>query len=198
MYKYPVITDEEHIKNKQIDYRYYLVFLRSTYAEESSANYRLLNVSVFFDEEEVLESIKKINIKKETYDKGIKKFLKTDLIDMKNNEVLVKVKDDDNSFYQLLTMAEIDKLLYLSSNEIKIYLLIKCLTQYSKNEYKEIKLKLIAEKMGMSLENSKTIAKSIKKLEKYGLINYYINKSKRLIDNKLIKIDKYFIKIKRN
>lgn len=195
MYKYAISTEEEYIKNKKIDYRFYLILLKNTKIEEEylKSNYRVLNTDTFFEENKINDILEKMKIKKETFNKGLNNFLKTDLVKVENDNILLKTKSEENKYYQLLEKEEINKLIKLTSTDIKIYLIIKYLLQYSEAGY--IKLNIISEKIGFNSTNNKSILKSIDNLKKNNLIDCKIEKSKEIINNKFIQIKKYSFKL---
>lgn len=195
MYKYAISTEEEYIKNKKIDYRFYLILLKNTKIEEEylKSNYRILNTDTFFEENKINNILEKMKIKKETFNKGLNNFLKTDLVKVENNNILLKTKSEENKYYQLLEEEEINKLIKLTSTDIKIYLIIKYLLQYSEAGY--VKLNIISEKIGFNSTNNKSILKSIDNLKKNNLIDCKIEKSKEIINNKFIQIKKYLFKL---
>lgn len=195
MYKYAISTEEEYIKNKKIDYRFYLILLKNTKIEEEylKSNYRVLNTDTFFEENKINNILEKMKIKKETFNKGLNNFLKTDLVKVENNNILLKTKSEENKYYQLLEEEEINKLIKLTSTDIKIYLIIKYLLQYSEAGY--VKLNIISEKIGFNSTNNKSILKSIDNLKKNNLIDCKIEKSKEIINNKFIQIKKYLFKL---
>lgn len=195
MYKYAISTEEEYIKNKKIDYRFYLILLKNTKIEEEylKSNYRVLNTDTFFEENKINDILEKMKIKKETFNKGLNNFLKTDLVKVENDNILLKTKSKENKYYQLLEEEEINKLIKLTSTDIKIYLIIKYLLQYSEAGY--IKLNIISEKIGFNSTNNKSILKSIDNLKKNNLIDCKIEKSKEIINNKFIQIKKYSFKL---
>lgn len=195
MYKYAISTEEEYIKNKKIDYRFYLILLKNTKIEEEylKSNYRVLNTDTFFEENKINNILEKMKIKKETFNKGLNNFLKTDLVKVENNNILLKTKSEENKYYQLLEEEEINKLIKLTITDIKIYLIIKYLLQYSEAGY--VKLNIISEKIGFNSTNNKSILKSIDNLKKNNLIDCKIEKSKEIINNKFIQIKKYLFKL---
>lgn len=195
MYKYAISTEEEYIKNKKIDYRFYLIMLKNTKIEEEylKSNYRVLNTDTFFEENKINNILEKMKIKKETFNKGLNNFLKTDLVKVENNNILLKTKSEENKYYQLLEEEEINKLIKLTSTDIKIYLIIKYLLQYNEAGY--VKLNIISEKIGFNSTNNKSILKSIDNLKKNNLIDCKIEKSKEIINNKFIQIKKYLFKL---
>ncbi len=170
---YKISIEEKYIANKDIDYRIYLSFILDSNSE-SDINYIEEN-NYFYNKEYIM---KKLNISKSNLNNLIRKFLNYDLIDKElfNNSYIYK--NNINKKYVHISENELYKLLEMSSNEIKVYLIIK--NQLEGEIKKEITLSYIAESIGLSETNTaRTIKKYINKLEKNELISYtynYINK----------------------
>ena len=194
MCKYAISTEEEYLINKDIDYRIYLTFLKdSTYNKNLDFRY-VYNSNYYLNKNYFLE---KLNISKGNLNKLIKNFLKFNLIEKdtvlnENFELkqIYKFNELNNNFV-LLSDKEVEKLLTLTSNEIKTYLILRYLLADIKE--KNIELGYIAKNIGLSeLNTTRTIKKYIENLRENNLIeyNYYFE----FIENKNIKRYKFRIK----
>ena len=180
--------------NKDIDYRIYLTFLKdSTYNKSLDFRY-VYNSNYYLNKNYFLE---KLNISKGNLNKLIKNFLKFNLIEKdtifnENFELkqIYRFNELNNNFV-LLSDKEVEKLLTLTSNEIKTYLILRYLLVDIKE--KSIELGYIAKNIGLSeLNTTRTIKKYIDNLRENNLIeyNYYFE----FIEDKNIKRYKFRIK----
>lgn len=194
MCKYAISTEEEYLMNKDIDYRIYLTFLKdSTYNKSLDFRY-VYNSNYYLNKNYFLE---KLNISKGNLNKLIKNFLKFNLIEKdtifnENFELkqIYRFNELNNNFV-LLSDKEVEKLLTLTSNEIKTYLILRYLLVDIKE--KNIELGYIAKNIGLSeLNTTRTIKKYVDNLRENNLIeyNYYFE----YVDNKNIKRYKFKIK----
>ncbi len=194
MCKYAISTEEEYLMNKDIDYRIYLTFLKdSTYNKNLDFRY-VYNSNYYLNKNYFLG---KLNISKGNLNKLIKNFLKFNLIEKDTvlNEKfelkqIYRFNELNNNFV-LLSDKEVEKLLTLTSNEIKTYLILRYLLADIKE--KNIELGYIAKNIGLSeLNTTRTIKKYIDNLKENNLIeyNYYFE----FIENKNIKRYKFRIK----
>lgn len=194
MCKYAISTEEEYLMNKDIDYRIYLTFLKdSTYNKNLDFRY-VYNSNYYLNKNYFLE---KLNISKGNLNKLIKNFLKFNLIEkdtvLNENFELKQIYrfNELNNNFVLLSDKEVEKLLTLTSNEIKTYLILRYLLADIKE--KNIELGYIAKNIGLSeLNTTRTIKKYIDNLRENNLIeyNYYFE----FIENKNIKRYKFRIK----
>lgn len=194
MCKYAISTEEEYLMNKDIDYRIYLTFLKdSTYNKNLDFRY-VYNSNYYLNKNYFLE---KLNISKGNLNKLIKNFLKFNLIEkdtvLNENFELKQIYrfNELNNNFVLLSDKEVEKLLTLTSNEIKTYLILRYLLADIKE--KNIELGYIAKNIGLSeLNTTRTIKKYIDNLKENNLIeyNYYFE----FIENKNIKRYKFRIK----
>ena len=194
MCKYAISTEEEYLMNKDIDYRIYLTFLKdSTYNKSLDFRY-VYNSNYYLNKNYFLE---KLNISKGNLNKLIKNFLKFNLIEkdtvLNENFELKQIYrfNELNNNFVLLSDKEVEKLLTLTSNEIKTYLILRYLLVDIKE--KNIELGYIAKNIGLSeLNTTRTIKKYIDNLKENNLIeyNYYFE----FIENKNIKRYKFRIK----
>ena len=194
MCKYAISTEEEYLMNKDIDYRIYLTFLKdSTYNKSLDFRY-VYNSNYYLNKNYFLE---KLNISKGNLNKLIKNFLKFNLIEkdtvLNENFELKQIYrfNELNNNFVLLSDKEVEKLLTLTSNEIKTYLILRYLLVDIKE--KNIELGYIAKNIGLSeLNTTRTIKKYIDNLKENNLIeyNYYFE----VIENKNIKRYKFRIK----
>lgn len=180
--------------NKDVDYRTYLTFFKnSTYFPDE--NYRYIYNTNYYSNKDYLT--KKLNTSKGNLNKLIRKFLKFNLVEkdtiLNDNlelKQIYKFNELDNNFV-LLDDKEIEKLLTLTSNEIKVYLVLRY-TLYDYN-FRNVELGYIAKNIGLSETNTtRTIKKYIDNLKEKNLIeyNYYFE----YLDNKNIKRYKFRIK----
>lgn len=194
MCKYAISTEEEYLMNKDIDYRIYLTFLKdSTYNKSLDFRY-VYNSNYYLNKNYFLG---KLNISKGNLNKLIKNFLKFNLIEkdtvINENFELKQIYrfNELNNNFVLLSDKEVEKLLTLTSNEIKTYLILRYLLADIKE--KNIELGYIAKNIGLSeLNTTRTIKKYIDNLKENNLIeyNYYFE----FIENKNIKRYKFRIK----
>ena len=194
MCKYAISTEEEYLMNKDIDYRIYLTFLKdSTYNKNLDFRY-VYNSNYYLNKNYFLG---KLNISKGNLNKLIKNFLKFNLIEkdtvINENFELKQIYrfNELNNNFVLLSDKEVEKLLTLTSNEIKTYLILRYLLADIKE--KNIELGYIAKNIGLSeLNITRTIKKYIDNLKENNLIeyNYYFE----FIENKNIKRYKFRIK----
>lgn len=194
MCKYAISTEEEYLMNKDIDYRIYLTFLKdSTYNKNLDFRY-VYNSNYYLNKNYFLG---KLNISKGNLNKLIKNFLKFNLIEkdtvINENFELKQIYrfNELNNNFVLLSDKEVEKLLTLTSNEIKTYLILRYLLAGIKE--KNIELGYIAKNIGLSeLNTTRTIKKYIDNLKENNLIeyNYYFE----FIENKNIKRYKFRIK----
>lgn len=194
MCKYAISTEEEYLMNKDIDYRIYLTFLKdSTYNKNLDFRY-VYNSNYYLNKNYFLG---KLNISKGNLNKLIKNFLKFNLIEkdtvLNENFELKQIYRFNklNNNFVLLSDKEVEKLLTLTSNEIKTYLILRYLLADIKE--KNIELGYIAKNIGLSeLNTTRTIKKYIDNLKENNLIeyNYYFE----FIENKNIKRYKFRIK----
>lgn len=194
MCKYAISTEEEYLMNKDIDYRIYLTFLKdSTYNKNLDFRY-VYNSNYYLNKNYFLG---KLNISKGNLNKLIKNFLKFNLIEkdtvINENFELKQIYrfNELNNNFVLLSDKEVEKLLTLTSNEIKTYLILRYLLTDIKE--KNIELGYIAKNIGLSeLNTTRTIKKYIDNLKENNLIeyNYYFE----FIENKNIKRYKFRIK----
>ncbi|MFU2417221.1 hypothetical protein [Peptacetobacter sp. AB800] len=194
MCKYAISTEEEYLMNKDIDYRIYLTFLKdSTYNKNLDFRY-VYNSNYYLNKNYFLG---KLNISKGNLNKLIKNFLKFNLIEkdtvLNENFELKQIYrfNELNNNFVLLSDKEVEKLLTLTSNEIKTYLILRYLLADIKE--KNIELGYIAKNIGLSeLNTTRTIKKYIDNLKENNLIeyNYYFE----FIENKNIKRYKFRIK----
>ena len=194
MCKYEISTEEEYLMNKDIDYRIYLTFLKdSTYNKNLDFRY-VYNSNYYLNKNYFLG---KLNISKGNLNKLIKNFLKFNLIEkdtvINENFELKQIYrfNELNNNFVLLSDKEVEKLLTLTSNEIKTYLILRYLLADIKE--KNIELGYIAKNIGLSeLNTTRTIKKYIDNLKENNLIeyNYYFE----FIENKNIKRYKFRIK----
>ena len=117
-----------------------------------------------------------MSINKNYFNRLINNFLAYDLVEKTILEQETEIKTiykfkNILSNFVLLTKSEINKLLFCSSNEIKVFLVIKYLLANTKE--KDIELRYIAKKIGLSETNSKTIKELVERLKVKNLINYY-------------------------
>lgn len=191
------ILVKDYINRKDLDYRFYLTLLtNSTYnSKENSIDYITLNIeTIFFGKEEL---IKKMNISDYTFNRGINNILKSNLIKKNNDLVEVRVKKEGKNF-TVINEEEIDILIGLSNNAIKIYLAIKFILAGC-NEFKPIKLTSLATMCGLSKGAvSKTIKKIIIELEEKKLIELNLKNTKECINGKFLNTNIYSFKIVRN
>ena len=180
--------------NKDIDYRIYLTFLKdSTYNKSLDFRY-IYNNNYYSNKVYFLEKLK---FSKSNLNNLVRKFLKFNLVEkdtvLNDNlelKQIYKFNELDNNFV-LLSDKEIEKLLTLTSNEIKTYLILRYLLADIKE--KNIELGYIAKNIGLSeLNTTRTIKKYIDNLRENNLIeyNYYFE----FIENKNIKRYKFRIK----
>ena len=194
--KYPISTKAEYITNKNVDYRTYLTFFKdSTYYPEKNYRY-IYNINYYSNKDYLTE---KLNTSKGNLNKLVRRFLKFNLVEKDtilddNFELkpIYKFNELDDNFV-LLSDKEIEKLLTLTSNEIKVYLVLRyTLYDYS---WRNIELSYIAKSIGLSKTNpARTIKKYIDNLKEKDLIDYsyYFE----YVDNKNIK--RYKFKINNN
>lgn len=194
--KYPISTKAEYITNKNVDYRTYLTFFKdSTYYPEKNYRYTY-NINYYSNKDYLTE---KLNTSKGNLNKLVRRFLKFNLVEKDtilddNFELkpIYKFNELDDNFV-LLSDKEIEKLLTLTSNEIKVYLVLRyTLYDYS---WRNIELSYIAKSIGLSKTNTaRTIKKYIDNLKEKDLIDYsyYFE----YVDNKNIK--RYKFKINNN
>ena len=118
-----------------------------------------------------------MNISKGNSNKLIRKFLKFNLVvkdtifnDNLELKLIYKFNELESNFV-LLSDKEIEKLLTLTSNEIKVYLVLRyTLYDYS---WRNIELSYIAKNIGLSETNTaRTIKKYIDNLKEKDLIDY--------------------------
>ena len=180
--------------NKDIDYRIYLTFLKdSTYNKSLDFRY-IYNNNYYSNKVYFLEKLK---FSKSNLNNLVRKFLKFNLVEkdtvLNDNlelKQIYKFNELDNNFV-LLSDKEIEKLLTLTSNEIKVYLVLRY-TLYDCN-WRNIELGYIAKNIGLSeLNTTRTIKKYIDNLRENNLIeyNYYFE----FIEDKNIKRYKFRIK----
>lgn len=192
--KYPISTKPEYMTNKDIDYRTYLTFFKdSTYHPDYDFRY-IYNSNYYSNKGYFLE---KLNISKSNLNNLIRKFLKFNLVvkdtilnDNLELKQIYKFNELENNFV-LLDDKEIEKLLTLTSNEIKVYLVLRY-TLYDCN-FRNIELSYIAVNIGLSETNTaRTIKKYVDNLKEKDLIeySYYFE----YLDNKNIKRYKFRIK----
>lgn len=194
--KYPISTKAEYITNKNVDYRTYLTFFKdSTYFPDE--NYRYIYNNNYYSNKSYF--LKKLNISKSNLNNLIRKFLKFNLVVkdtiLNDNLELKQIYkfNDLNDNFVLLSDKEIEKLLTLTSNEIKVYLVLRY-TLYDCN-WRNIELRYIAKSIGLSETNTaRSIKKYIDNLKEKDLIeySYYFE----YVDNKNIK--RYKFKINNN
>ncbi len=194
--KYPISTKSEYITNKNVDYRTYLTFFKdSTYFPDK--NYRYIYNNNYYSNKS--HFLKKLNISKSNLNNLIRKFLKFNLVVkdtiLNDNLELKQIYkfNDLNDNFVLLSDKEIEKLLTLTSNEIKVYLVLRY-TLYDCN-WRNIELRYIAKNIGLSETNTaRSIKKYIDNLKEKDLIeySYYFE----YVDNKNIK--RYKFKINNN
>ena len=194
--KYPISTKSEYITNKNVDYRTYLTFFKdSTYFPDK--NYRYIYNTNYYSNKDYLT--KKLNTSKGNLNKLVRKFLKFNLVVkdtiLNDNLELKQIYkfNDLNDNFVLLSDREIEKLLTLTSNEIKVYLVLRY-TLYDCN-WRNIELSYIAKNIGLSETNTaRSIKKYIDNLKEKDLIeySYYFE----YVDNKNIK--RYKFKINNN
>lgn len=180
--------------NKDIDYRTYLTFFKdSTYHPDCNFRY-IYNSNYYSNKDYFLE---KLNISKSNLNNLIRKFLKFNLIEkdtiLDDNLELKQIYkfNELESNFVLLDDKEIEKLLTLTSNEIKVYLVLRY-TLYDCN-FRNIELSYIATNIGLSETNTaRTIKKYVDNLKEKDLIeySYYFE----YLDNKNIKRYKFRIK----
>lgn len=191
--KYPILTDKKYISNKSIDYRMYVAFLiDSSFYDD----FRYIYQQKFFENKE--ELIKKMDIKRNTFNVNLKNFLKFDLV---TNEKFInedfeikkifKFKNIKDQKYVILNDQELEKLIECkNSNEIKVYLILKYLLREKK--IRTIELRFLAKTIGLSKTNTtKTIKKYIKNLVDLGLIKITIFFEFDFENNKRIKRYKF-------
>lgn len=182
--------------NKNVDYRIYLTFLKdSTY--NKSLDFRYIYNSNYYSNKDYF--LEKLNISKSNLNNLIRKFLIFNLIEKDtifndNLELkqIYKFNELENNFV-LLSDKEIEKLLTLTSNEIKVYLVLRY-TLYDCN-WRNIELRYIAKSIGLSETNTaRSIKKYIDNLKEKDLIeySYYFE----YVDKKNIK--RYKFKINNN
>ena len=194
MCKIPILTDDKYIQNKGIDYRFYLALLSQTYFDdETDSEYRTLNTEKFFENR--IYFLEKMKLSEDSFRKYLNKFLRTDIVCMENDIIKVRVKNKDNKGYFLISEEEIDKLLEVSSNNIKLYLIIDYLLSYLRDS-NLIRITTLSKKLGFSSTNSKTITNGIKKLKEYNLIDYEVKETKTFSDGKFMKVNNYYFFLK--
>lgn len=118
-----------------------------------------------------------MNISKGNLNKLIRKFLKFNLVvkdtifnDNLELKLIYKFNELESNFV-LLSDKEIEKLLTLTSNEIKVYLVLRY-TLFDCN-WRNIELSYIAKNIGLSETNTaRTIKKYIDNLKEKDLIDY--------------------------
>ena len=172
--EYPISTKAEYITNKDIDYRIYLTFLKdSTY--NTSLDFRYIYNSNYYSNKGYF--LEKLNISKSNLNNLIRKFLKFNLVekdtilnDSLELKQIYKFNELESNFV-LLDDKEIEKLLTLTSNEIKVYLVLRyMLYDYS---WRNIELSYISKNIGLSETNTaRTIKKYIDNLKEKNLIDY--------------------------
>lgn len=193
---YPISTKAEYMTNKDVDYRTYLTFFKdSTYFPDE--NYRYIYNTNYYSNKDYLT--KKLNTSKGNLNKLVRKFLKFNLVEkdtiLNDNLELKQIYkfNELESNFVLLSDKEIEKLLTLTSNEIKVYLVLRY-TLFDCN-WRNIELSYIAKNIGLSETNTaRTIKKYIDNLKEKDLIeySYYFE----YLDNKNIK--RYKFKINNN
>lgn len=194
MCKIPILTDDKYIQNKGIDYRFYLALLSQTYFDdETDSEYRTLNTEKFFESR--IYFLEKMKLSEDSFRKYLNKFLRSDIVRMENDIIKVRVKNEDNKGYFLISEEEIDKLLEVSSNNIKLYLIIDYLLSYLRDS-NLIRIATLSKKLGFSSTNSKTIINGIKKLKKHNLIDYEVKETKTFSDGKFMKVNNYYFFLK--
>ena len=194
MCKIPILTDDKYIQNKGIDYRFYLALLSQTYFDdETDSEYRTLNTEKFFENR--IYFLEKMKLSEDSFRKYLNKFLRTDIVCMENDIIKVRVKNENNKGYFLISEEEIDKLLEVSSNNIKLYLIIDYLLSYLRDS-NLIRITTLSKKLGFSSTNSKTITNGIKKLKEHNLIDYEVKETKTFSDGKFMKVNNYYFFLK--
>lgn len=194
MCKIPILTDDKYIQNKGIDYRFYLALLSQTYFDdETDSEYRTLNTEKFFESR--IYFLEKMKLSEDSFRKYLNKFLRSDIVRMENDVIKVRVKNEDNKGYFLISEEEIDKLLEVSSNNIKLYLIIDYLLSYLRDS-NLIRITTLSKKLGFSSTNSKTITNGIKKLKEHNLIDYEVKETKTFSDGKFMKVNNYYFFLK--
>lgn len=168
---YKISINDEYMTNKNVDYRIYLSFMIDS-VKENDINY--ISENKYFGNKEYL--LKKMNIKRATFNKMLNIFLDNRLIVKTENKGINIYKNNIVDNFINISDEELYKLIGLSNNEIKTYLVIK---NELKDIYKkEIELNYIKKKIGLEETNPKTLKKIITSLESEGLISYtyfYVN-----------------------
>lgn len=182
--KLPVITMEDALRVKEIDYRVllYLVEL-SNFNIEDDADYRFLYLNKL--NKHIKEIAEEIGVSEKTIQRKINILKKHELIEstMIEDEIiyLIRVKEYEKNFV-VLSSDERYKLQKLKSNTIKLYLVIKYTLEY--RESNKIQLIHLADSIGASIKNVSPIARMVEELEAIGLINYKIKFEKKVKVNK--------------
>ena len=182
---YKIRTEEEIIKNKNIDYRLYCAWLfNSSYNVE--CDYRYTYTQNFYNNLDYF--LEQMQIERVTFNRLNRKFLKQNILLGLDNTEYIFLDTDKN--FVLLDKQEIDKLLECSNNSIKAYLVIRY-TLLDKQS-RDIELRYIAEKIGMSTTNYEGIRNCIKQLADKRLIkikNRYVYDVVKNINKKIYKFE---------
>lgn len=206
MARLPILTNELYIKNKDIDYRLYIALLEiSNFDGEKIQSKRhwgedwryLYKNKLDEHKEQIMETL---GIEESSYYKKLNKLKKANILiyEQIGFKIVLRLRVKyDSKEYQILNEKEIQKLKTLSSNAIKTYLILKYTGE--QEEYKQIQLIWLSDKLGLSKKNTSTIKKYVEQLKELGLINLYTknNICEKLDKNnvpKIMNVTEYFFK----
>lgn len=186
MNRYPIISESKYLSDKDIDFRLYLISVFNSYHNNEGDS-----DEIFLSPLKLIESKGKfleiMDISSKTFDRAYSKFLNSSLVSVENEIIKIRVKNEELKKYVLLYEEELEKLLTLPSNEIKLYITLRYLKGKSKRNYPITRAALETD-LGMT---RKTIDSSLKKLEEKGFLEYEIKKTETIKNLKIVKTNSY-------
>lgn len=184
----PLIISEACVNNKELDYRFYIAsVICSFHTGGNDLNYLEIDAKEIIEKKKYF--LEKMKLSSKSFDRGFSKFLQSKLVFEENGNLNVFVKNKDLKKYVLINDKEVEKLLSLSSNEIKMYLVLK----YQIHPRKKDKSILMLELKKILNLNPKTIVAALIKLKNNKLIDYEDDKCEVIIDKKIKKTKKIII-----